>query len=44
MMHSDTSNVTKVDTYDEAKEKLEEIYKESKKFFDYFNSVFNLLS
>lgn len=43
MMHSDTSNVTKVDTYDEAKEKLEEIYKESKKFFDYFNSVFNLL-
>lgn len=43
MMHSDTSNVTKVDTYDEAKEKLEEIYKESKRFFDYFNSVFNLL-
>lgn len=43
MMHSDTSNVTKVDSYDEAKEKLEEIYKESKKFFDYFNSVFKLL-
>jgi hypothetical protein len=42
MMHSDTSNFTKVDTYDEAKERLEEIYKESKKFFDYFNSVFNL--
>ncbi len=31
MMHSDTSDVTKVDTYDEAKEKLEEIYKESGK-------------
>jgi hypothetical protein len=43
MMHSDTSNVTKVDSYNEAKEKLEEIYKESKKFFDYFNSVFKLL-
>lgn len=43
MMHSDASNVTKVDTYNEAKEKLEEIYKESKKFFDYFNSVFKLL-
>jgi hypothetical protein len=42
MMHSDTSNVTKVDTYVEAEEKLEEIYKESKKFFDYFNSVFIL--
>lgn len=43
MMHSDTSDVTKVDTYDEAKEKLEEIYKESRNFFNYFNSVFNLL-
>jgi len=44
MMHSDSSNVTKVDTYAEAKEKLEEVYKESKKFFEYFNLVFNLLS
>jgi len=43
MMHSDDSRVTKVDTFKEAKEKLEEIYKETKKFFDYFNSVFKML-
>jgi hypothetical protein len=44
MMHSDDSKVTKVDTLHEAEEKLKEVYKETKKFFDYFNSVFNLLS
>ena len=43
MMHSDDSKITKVDTYEEAKEKLAEIYKESKRFFDYFNDVFKLL-
>lgn len=43
MMHSDSSNVTKVDTYEEAADKLNEICKESKKFFEYFNKVFSLL-
>ncbi len=43
MMHSDDSKVTKVDTLYEAEGKLTEIYRETKKFFDYFNSFFKLL-
>ncbi len=37
MMHSDSSTVTKVNTHEEASDKLDEILKNTKELFDYFN-------
>lgn len=37
MMHSDDSTVTKVNTPEEASDKLDEILKNTKELFDYFN-------
>lgn len=43
MMHSDDSKITKIDTEQEAIEKVNGIFKETKEIFDYFNDLFNLL-
>jgi len=43
MMHSDESRVTKVDLQEEAEEKVNTIFKDTKEIFDYFNDLFNLL-
>jgi len=43
MMHSDESKITKVDSQEEAEEKVNSIFKEAKEVFDYFNHLFNLL-
>lgn len=43
MMHSDESKITKVDSQEEAEEKVNSIFKEAKEIFDYFNDLFNLL-
>lgn len=42
MMHSDESQVTKVETRDDAIEKLHSIQKETKDIFEYFKSIYNL--
>ncbi|MCD6398885.1 MAG: type II toxin-antitoxin system RnlA family toxin [Candidatus Aenigmarchaeota archaeon] len=42
MMHSDDSKITKVDSQQEAEEKVNIIFKETKEIFDYFNDLFNL--
>ena len=36
MMHSDPSETTKINTQEEAEEKLDAIFKETKELFDYF--------
>lgn len=43
MMHSDDSKITKVDSQEQAEEKVNSIFKETKEIFDYFNDLFNLL-
>ena len=43
MMHSDDSKITKIDSHEEAEEKVNNIFKESREIFDYFNDLFNLL-
>ncbi|HUW46577.1 MAG TPA: hypothetical protein VMW50_12380 [Dehalococcoidia bacterium] len=43
MMHSDESKITKVDSQEEAEEKVNSVFKETKEIFDYFNDLFNLL-
>ena len=43
MMHSDDSKITKVDSQEQAVEKVNSIFKETKEIFDYFNDLFNLL-
>jgi hypothetical protein len=43
MMHSDESKITKVDSQEEAEEKVNTIFKDTKEIFDYFNDLFNLL-
>jgi len=43
MMHSDESKITKVDSQEEAEEKLNSIFKETKEIFDYFNDLYTLL-
>jgi len=43
MMHSDESKITKVDSQEEAEEKANTIFKDTKEIFDYFNDLFNLL-
>jgi len=42
MMHSDSSKVTKVDTAEEAKEKVATIFKDAKEIFEYFNDLYKL--
>lgn len=43
MMHSDDSKITKVDSQEEAEEKVNGIFKETKEIFDYFNDFFNFV-
>jgi len=44
MMHSDESKITKVDSQEEAEEKVNSIFKDTKEIFEYFNGIFNLFS
>jgi len=44
MMHSDESNITKVDSQEQAEEKVNSIFKETKEIFDYFNDLYGLLT
>ena len=43
MMHSDDSKVTKVDSHEEGEGKVNNIFKETKEIFDYFNDIFKVL-
>jgi len=43
MMHSDESKITKVDSQEEAEEKVNTIFKDTKTIFDYFNDLYTLL-
>lgn len=43
MMHSDESKITKVDSPEEAEEKVNTIFKDTKEIFDYFNGLYSLL-
>ena len=43
MMHSDESKITKVDSQEEAEEKVNSIFKDAKEIFDYFNDLYALL-
>ena len=43
MMHSDESKITKVDLQDEAENKVNGIFEETKEIFDYFNNLYTLL-
>jgi len=42
-MHSDESKITKVDSQGEAEEKVNDIFKDTKIIFDYFNDLYTLL-
>jgi len=44
MMHSDESRITKVDLQEEAEEKVNTIFKDTKEIFDYFNEHYVLLA
>lgn len=44
MMHSDESKITKVDSQEEAEEKVNSIFKDTKEIFNYFNDLYSLLS
>jgi len=44
MMHSDESKITKVDSQQEAEEKVNGIFQETKEIFDYFNDLYSLLT
>jgi hypothetical protein len=41
MMHSDNSNITKVESYSVAKNKIRRIYDDMKEIFEYLNGVFD---
>lgn len=41
LMHSDESVITKIDTHKEAEQKIKDILRDVKTFFDSFNKVFN---
>ena len=43
MMHSDESKITKVDSQREAEDKVNDIFKDTKIIFDYFNDLYTLL-
>lgn len=42
MMHSDESTITKINSQEEAEEKLRTIFKETKEIFDYFKGLYPL--
>jgi hypothetical protein len=44
MMHSDESKITKVNSAEEGREKVDTIFKEAKEIFEYFNGLYNLIS
>ncbi|GAH83095.1 unnamed protein product, partial [marine sediment metagenome] len=44
MMHSDESRITKVDSQEEAEEKVNSIFKDTKEIFDYFKDLYPLFS
>ena len=43
LMHSDESKITKIDSQEEAEEKVNTIFKDTKEIFDYFNDLYTLL-
>ena len=43
MMHSDESEITKVDSQEEGEEKVNTIFKDTKEIFEYFNPLYALL-
>jgi len=43
MMHSDESKITKVDSQEEAEEKVNRIFADTKEIFNYFNDLYSLL-
>jgi len=43
VMHSDNSQITKIDTYEEAQTKFNRILEDIKSFFNYFNDIFKLI-
>ncbi|MBT9145611.1 MAG: hypothetical protein DDT42_01484 [candidate division WS2 bacterium] len=43
MMHSDESKITKVDSQEEAEEKVDSIFRDTKEIFNYFNGPYSLL-
>ena len=43
MMHSDDSKITKVDTQEDAEEKVNNIFKDTKEIFEYFNDIYSLV-
>jgi hypothetical protein len=42
-MHSDESKITKVGSQEEAEEKVNSIFRDTKEIFDYFNGLYSLL-
>jgi len=42
-MHSDESKITKVGSQEEAEEKVDSIFRDTKEIFDYFNGLYSLL-
>jgi len=43
MMHSDESKITKVDSQEDAEEKVNNIFRDTIEIFDYFNDLYTLL-
>jgi hypothetical protein len=43
MMHSDNAKVTKVESPQEAREKLDNIFRDTKEIFEYFNDQYKLI-
>ncbi len=43
MMHNDSSKVTKIDSAQEAEEKVATIFKDAREIFEYFNDLYRLL-
>lgn len=44
MMHSDDSQITKVNNQEDAEKLINEIFEDTKKIFEYFDGIFNLQS
>ena len=44
MMHSDDSNVTKVETIEDALSEVKKIFEATKEIFEYFNDQFTIQS
>jgi hypothetical protein len=43
MLHSDNSEVTKINSREASEQKLNDIYKDTKEIFDFFNKIFSLV-